>query len=89
VIDGDRDAFSIVKTFQPKFFKKVGEEVSNYTDEGFLKKISNQVESNCFRGDVLSDCALQKVYDAVLKVTESMYIERFDQLNPSPYLFLF
>ncbi|WP_026955655.1 anthranilate synthase component I family protein [Algoriphagus vanfongensis] len=68
-------------------FKKVGEEVSNYTDEEFLK-ILNQGREHCFRGDVFQ-IVLSRRFTTEFKGDEFNVYRALRSVNPSPYLFYF
>jgi anthranilate synthase component I len=68
-------------------FKKVGEEVSNYTDEEFLK-ILNKGREHCFRGDVFQ-IVLSRRYSTEFKGDEFNVYRALRSVNPSPYLFYF
>src|SRR5690606_7614144 len=68
-------------------FKKIGEEVSNYTDEQFLK-ILNQGREHCFRGDVFQ-IVLSRRFTTDFKGDEFNVYRALRSVNPSPYLFYF
>lgn len=68
-------------------FKKVGEEISNYTDEEFLK-ILNQGREHCFRGDVFQ-IVLSRRFTTEFKGDEFNVYRALRSVNPSPYLFYF
>lgn len=68
-------------------FKRVGEEVSNYTDEEFLK-ILNQGREHCFKGDVFQ-IVLSRRYTTQFKGDEFNVYRALRSVNPSPYLFYF
>jgi len=68
-------------------FKKVGEEVSNYTDEEFLK-ILNKGREHCFRGDVFQ-IVLSRRFTTEFKGDEFNVYRALRSVNPSPYLFYF
>jgi anthranilate synthase component I len=68
-------------------FKTVGEEVSNYTDEEFLK-ILNQGREHCFRGDVFQ-IVLSRRFSTEFKGDEFNVYRALRSVNPSPYLFYF
>ncbi|WP_026951166.1 anthranilate synthase component I family protein [Algoriphagus mannitolivorans] len=68
-------------------FKKVGEEVSNYSDEEFLK-ILNKGREHCFRGDVFQ-IVLSRRFTTEFKGDEFNVYRALRSVNPSPYLFYF
>jgi anthranilate synthase component 1 len=68
-------------------FRKIGEEVSNYTDEQFLK-ILNQGREHCFRGDVFQ-IVLSRRFTTDFKGDEFNVYRALRSVNPSPYLFYF
>jgi anthranilate synthase component 1 len=68
-------------------FKKIGEEVSNYTDEQFLK-ILNKGREHCFRGDVFQ-IVLSRRFTTDFKGDEFNVYRALRSVNPSPYLFYF
>src|SRR5690606_41962654 len=68
-------------------FKIIGEEVSNYTDEEFLK-ILKQGREHCFRGDVFQ-IVLSRRFTTEFKGDEFNVYRALRSVNPSPYLFYF
>jgi anthranilate synthase component I len=68
-------------------FKTVGEEVSNYTDEEFLK-ILNLGREHCFRGDVFQIVPSRR-FSTEFKGDEFNVYRALRSVNPSPYLFYF
>ena len=68
-------------------FKKIGEEVSNYTDEEFLK-VLNQGREHCFRGDVFQ-IVVSRRFTTEFKGDEFNVYRALRSVNPSPYLFYF
>ncbi len=68
-------------------FKRVGDEISNYTDEEFLK-ILNQGREHCYRGDVFQ-IVLSRRFSTEFKGDEFNVYRALRSVNPSPYLFYF
>lgn len=68
-------------------FTKTESEVSNYTDEEFLKIIDKGKE-HCFRGDVFQ-IVLSRRFTTGFKGDEFNVYRALRSINPSPYLFYF
>lgn len=68
-------------------FKVEGEEVSNLTDEQFLKMVSKGKE-HCFRGDVFQ-IVLSRQFRRGFTGDEFNVYRALRNINPSPYLFYF
>ncbi|MEN2282283.1 anthranilate synthase component I family protein [Algoriphagus sp. SE2] len=68
-------------------FKMLGEEISNYTDQEFLK-ILNQGREHCYKGDVFQ-IVLSRRFKTNFKGDEFNVYRALRSVNPSPYLFYF
>jgi anthranilate synthase component 1 len=68
-------------------FKKVGEEVSNYSDAEFLGLLG-QAQKHCQRGDVFQ-LVLSRRFTTAFKGDEFNVYRALRSVNPSPYLFYF
>lgn len=68
-------------------FQRVGEEKSNYTDEEFLKILS-QGREHCYKGDVFQ-LVLSRRFSTAFKGDEFNVYRALRSVNPSPYLFYF
>jgi anthranilate synthase component 1 len=68
-------------------FKKVGEEVSNYSDHEFLDLLT-QAQKHCLRGDVFQ-LVLSRRFTTAFKGDEFNVYRALRSVNPSPYLFYF
>lgn len=68
-------------------FTKTESEVSNYTDEEFLK-IVDKGKEHCFRGDVFQ-IVLSRRFTTGFKGDEFNVYRALRSINPSPYLFYF
>ncbi len=68
-------------------FKTSGEEISNFTDEEFLKVIE-QGKSHCHRGDVFQ-IVLSRRFETAFQGDEFNVYRALRSINPSPYLFYF
>lgn len=73
-----------VTTFR---FARTREEVSNYSDEEFLK-IIEKGKQHCYRGDVFQ-IVLSRRFTAGFKGDEFNVYRSLRSINPSPYLFYF
>lgn len=68
-------------------FEADNKEVSNFTDEEFLK-ILQKGKDHCFRGDVFQ-IVLSRRFQQGFKGDEFMVYRALRHINPSPYLFFF
>lgn len=70
-----------------KAFEKDGEEVSNCTDEEFIKMVQD-AKSHCKRGDVFQ-LVLSREFSQRFKGDDFTLYRALRSINPSPYLFYF
>lgn len=68
-------------------FEKVGDEVSNCTDEEFIEMVQN-AKSHCKRGDVFQ-LVLSREFSQQFKGDDFTLYRALRSINPSPYLFYF
>ncbi|GGD31250.1 anthranilate synthase component I family protein [Flavobacterium orientale] len=76
-----------VKNFASFSFSKVGETVSNLTDENFKEQVT-LAKKHCHRGDVFQ-LVLSRRFSQVFKGDEFNVYRALRNINPSPYLFYF
>ncbi len=69
------------------FFEKEGDEISNCTDEEFLKMVQN-AKKHCKRGDVFQ-LVLSREFSQDFKGDDFTLYRSLRSINPSPYLFYF
>ena len=79
----------IIKTSNvtQKKFERVGEEVSNFDDAGYLKVIRD-AKKHCKRGDVFQ-LVLSREFSQDFKGDDFTLYRALRSVNPSPYLFYF
>ncbi|MBY0426819.1 MAG: anthranilate synthase component I family protein, partial [Cytophagales bacterium] len=75
------------KNFAEYPFTLLGDEVSNFTDEEFLK-VLQKGKDHCFRGDVFQ-IVLSRRFSRTFRGDEFNIYRRLRSINPSPYLFYF
>ncbi|MCS7004227.1 MAG: anthranilate synthase component I family protein [Cytophagales bacterium] len=75
------------KDFASYRFELNGEELSNFTDEEFLK-ILQKGKDHCFRGDVFQ-IVLSRRFTQKFRGDEFTLYRALRSINPSPYLFYF
>ena len=68
-------------------FEKEGDEISNCTDEEFLKMVQN-AKKHCKRGDVFQ-LVLSREFSQDFKGDDFTLYRALRSINPSPYLFYF
>src|SRR5690606_28888466 len=68
-------------------FDRIGEEVSNYTDDEFLKILAKG-KDHCLVGDVFQ-IVLSRKFQASFRGDEFNVYRALRSINPSPYLFYF
>ncbi len=76
-----------VKNFASFSFSKVGESVSNLTDENFKEQVA-LAKKHCHRGDVFQ-LVLSRRFSQKFKGDEFNVYRALRHINPSPYLFYF
>lgn len=75
------------KNFATYKFRVVGEEVSNFDDDSFMKVVAKGKE-HCHRGDVFQ-IVLSREFSRAFKGDEFNVYRTLRSVNPSPYLFYF
>ncbi len=73
--------------FSTAQFETAGEEVSNITDEEYMKMVTKGKE-HCYRGDVFQ-IVLSRQFSQEFKGDEFNVYRALRSINPSPYLFFF
>lgn len=76
-----------VKNFASFSFSKVGETISNLTDENFKAQVT-LAKKHCHRGDVFQ-LVLSRRFSQKFKGDEFNVYRALRHINPSPYLFYF
>ncbi len=76
-----------VKNFASFSFSKVGETISNLTDENFKEQVT-LAKKHCHRGDVFQ-LVLSRRFSQKFKGDEFNVYRALRHINPSPYLFYF
>ena len=76
-----------IKSFASYSFSKVGNSISNLSDEEFKSNVS-LAKKHCHRGDVFQ-LVLSKRFSQAFKGDEFNVYRALRNINPSPYLFFF
>ncbi len=76
-----------IKSFASYTFSKVGNSISNLTDEAFKSNVT-LAKKHCHRGDVFQ-LVLSKRFSQAFKGDEFNVYRALRNINPSPYLFFF